>query len=221
VSTTRSQPDESVDALLMIDHLVLATPDLPGTLAGLRARLGVQAAEGGQHPGRGTRNALIALSDVSYLEVVGIDPDQPSAKDARWFRVDSVTKPTLVTWAAKSSNLEYSRATASKHGVELGKILDGHRVRPDGTPLSWRFTDPTRVIADGLVPFLIDWGASSHPAAMAPRGPRLLELRALHPEPRSIQTQLRALGIVLKVSYSPAPGLRACFSTPDGLVELS
>jgi len=212
---------ECLDALQVLDHLVLATPDLSGTIADLETRLGVRAAEGGRHPNRGTRNAVIALSDVSYLEIIGVDPEQPSPTSARWFRVDSVTTPTLVAWAAKSSQLEISITAASEFGVELGEILDGHRTRPDGTPLSWRFTDPNRVVADGLVPFLIDWGESLHPAATAPRGPRLMEFRAAHPEPQSIQTQLRALGIALEVDGCQVPGLRARFSGPNGLVEFS
>ena len=47
--TTRTIPAE-------LDHLVLATPDLSATVAGLAEAVGVRAAPGGRHPGRGTRN---------------------------------------------------------------------------------------------------------------------------------------------------------------------
>ena len=70
----------------------------------LEKLLGVRATPGGQHPGAGTRNALIALGPTTYLEVVGPDPDQPQPDNTRLFGVDGLTAPRLVTWAAKGKD---------------------------------------------------------------------------------------------------------------------
>lgn len=70
------------------------------------------------------------------------------------------------------------------------------------------------------MPFLIDWGAGPHPAAMAPMGVRLVELRAEHPEPAAILAQLEGLGIELAVAAAAAPALVATLDTPRGRVTL-
>ena len=56
--------------------------------------------------------------------------------------------------------------------------MSGSRRRTDGVLLSWRYTDPQTVLADGLVPFFIDWGQSPHPARTAAQGASPIALRA-------------------------------------------
>ncbi|MEP6495792.1 MAG: VOC family protein [bacterium] len=203
-----------------LDHLVYATPDLEATVAELEERLGVRAALGGRHPGRGTRNALIALSDFSYLEVVGPDPSQSGTPNPRWFGVDTLTAPRLVTWAAKSDDIDAAAARAARRGVLLGPIASGSRQRADGVVLSWRFTDPGVMVEDGLVPFLIDWGTSPHPAASAPRGAVLRLLRAEHPDPERLGRALAALDLTLPIARGTHPCLVATLGTTRGDVEL-
>ncbi len=55
--------------LKRIDHLVYATPDFAASVADFEASLGVRPIMGGQHSGRGTPNALLAVSDRPDLEM--------------------------------------------------------------------------------------------------------------------------------------------------------
>ena len=84
----------------------------------------------------------------------------------------------------------------------------------------WKFTDPHVVVAGGLVPFFIDWGASPHPAASAPGGASLSALRGEHPNPAGAAALLRSLGLELPVTKGPRPALIAVLDTPRGLIEL-
>ena len=86
-----------MSALDQIDHLVYATPDLEATVTALEQLLGVRASEGGRHPGRGTRNALLAIGPRSYLEIVGPDPEQHLLEHSTWFGIDALSGPKIVT----------------------------------------------------------------------------------------------------------------------------
>lgn len=206
--------------LARVDHLVYAAPDLDAAVDDLERRLGVHASAGGRHPGRGTRNALIALGPWCYLEIVAPDPEQPAPSAGRWFGIDTLAAPRLVTWAAKGTTLARFAADFSEKGVQLGPVSVGCRTRPDGVALRWAFTDPATVVADGLVPFFIDWGESDHPAAAAVGGIALAGLRAEHPFPGGVQPMLDALGLNLCVNEGPTPALIATMRTASGEMEL-
>ncbi len=98
--------------------------------------LGVRPAPGGRHPGWGTQNALLSLGGQQYLEVLGPDPDQHDFEGHRLFDVDNLSQSCLLTWAAKSKNLENLVIKARKASLDLGKVSQGSRKRPDGTLLA-------------------------------------------------------------------------------------
>jgi hypothetical protein len=214
------QPPPAAPLMTRIDHLVYATPDLDLGIDAVEERLGVRATPGGQHPGLGTRNALVALGSSSYLEIIGPDPEQPKPAGRRRFGIDELSAPRIVAWVVKSMELETLAAAAAERGVTLGAVTAGSRRRPDGILLSWRYTDPATVVADGIVPFFIDWGSSPHPAATAARGASLQQLRAQHPDAVRVQRMLATLGLDLRVEDGPAPAIIATIDSPRGRVEL-
>jgi hypothetical protein len=205
---------------VIVDHLVFAAPDLAAGVTRIARLLGVEAAAGGQHPGRGTRNALVSLGPRTYLEIVGPDLDRPAPSRPRWFGIDSLREPRLVTFAAATVNIDELAERASLGGVGLGVVGHGQRTRADGVELVWRFTDPASVVCDGVVPFLIDWGTSPHPAATAPDGGVLVSLRAEHPDPSSVERCLSVLDLEMDVVNGRAPALVATIRTRYGDVEL-
>jgi len=93
-------------------------------------------------------------------------------------------------------------------------------VRPDGARLTWRLAQdtPGRSL---VVPFVIDWLDTAHPAESAPTGVTLARLSAVHPDPDSVRPALEALGAGITVAEGAEPALVAVLDTPRGRVELS
>lgn len=212
--------------LLKPDHLVYAVPDLGQALDDLAQRLGVRPTPGGQHPGVGTHNALLSLGSNCYLEIIAPDPDQPRPPRPRPFRLDQRTEAKLATWAAREPHLAERIRFARANGYDPGEIVGGARDRPDGVRLAWRTTKRPEALrgevppGDGLVPFLIDWGTTPHPAASAAQGCRLVDLRAEHPDPEQIRQLFAALGVAVDIDSGPRPRLIATIDAPAGSVEL-
>ena len=219
-SIVNAQQSASNALLARVDHLVYATPDLQRGIDTIEGQLGVKATPGGQHPGLGTRNALVALGPTSYLEIIGPDPDQPKPDGPRRFGIDDLKAPRIVRWVAKTSELEAVAVRAARSNVPLGGVIPGSRRRPDGVVLSWRYTNPNTVAADGLVPFFIDWGTSPHPALTAAPGASLVQLRAEHPDPEQVQRMLNRLGLDLRIIRGFPPAIIATIDSPHGRVEL-
>ena len=213
-------PERTADSVSHVDHLVYATPDLRVGIDAIEKLLGIRATPGGQHPGAGTRNALVALGPASYLEIIGPDPEQAPPPEPRRFGIDGLKAPRLAAWAAREKDLERLVAEAARKGVKLGAVGSGSRKRTDGVLLSWRSTSAATVLGDGIVPFFIDWGKTPHPAQSAAPGATLVGLRAEHPDARGVGDILRKLGLDLPVTSAPAPALIATVDCPRGRVEL-
>ncbi|MEU3253594.1 VOC family protein [Streptomyces sp. NPDC006997] len=208
-----TKPSHPTPAIL--DHLVLATPDLAATVADFTARTGVTPAPGGVHLGLGTRNYLVGLGGAAYLEIIGPDPEQSDPDGPRPFGVDGLTGPRTVSWAVRTTDLDAAIATARTRGHDPGPGHAMSRRTPDGALLSWRLTGSAH--PSGLVPFLIDWGTSAHPTAAGLPTTPLLELSATTPVPEEIHRILTALGTGLPLTRGPE-GMAYTLDTPRGPV---
>ena len=93
-----------------------------------KSSLAFRATLGGKHPGRGTRNAFIALGPNSFLEIVAPDPDQPPPKGPRAF-FKGLTESKLVRWFINSRDIRHDRDEAVSKGVPYGEVKPGSRQR--------------------------------------------------------------------------------------------
>ncbi|WP_433461750.1 VOC family protein [Spirillospora sp. CA-128828] len=198
-----------------LDHLVYAGPDLAAAVEDVARLTGVRPVPGGSHVGVGTRNHLLGLGGGAFLEVIGPDPGQPDPAGPRPFGIDDLTEPGLVDWAVATDDLDETIERARAAGYDPGPALDMSRRRPDGELLQWRLTAPRTE----LVPFLIDWGDTPHPARELPVV-RLLSFEVVHPEPGAVRKDLAALGVESNVREGARPALVARLEGPSGPVNL-
>jgi hypothetical protein len=136
------------------------------------------------------------------------------------FGLASDAGPRLLTWAARTRDLDAAVELSRRSGFDPGAIVELSRETPDGKRLRWRLSVAREPVGEGLVPFLIDWGQNPHPSAMSEARCRLDVFRAEHPEPASIRGALAALGCPLAVSRGPRACLFATLAGPNGIAEL-
>jgi hypothetical protein len=202
-----------------LDHLVYGVPDLLAGVRDVHELTGVEPAPGGRHPGRGTANYLIGLGGTAYLEVIGPDPDDQGPP--RWFGLDHLRESRLLTWAVRPADLDACITTARAAGYDPGDPETMSRRTNTGDLLNWRLTPDTVNDTGGIVPFLIDWGPTRHPAGNPLPQLHLAAFTVLTPTPIHTTARLAALGVIADVEHAPYAGLRCVLDGPFGLITLS
>lgn len=207
----------------MLDHLLLGCSDLDEGIAFVERQTGVRPAMGGVHPGRGTRNALLSLGPLHYLEVIAPDPAQievPPTRAELPAMLKQLTAPTLVDWAVHTSDIVGVAERCKKAGVAFSGPTPGSRSRPDGKMLHWQTLnlDNDR---DGLLPFFIQWGAETvHPSVDAPQGCKLDGFAVVSPDSASLVAEFQKLGISVEVESGKPAHLWARIVGPKGPLVL-
>jgi len=207
----------------MLDHLLLGCSDLDEGIAFVESHTGVRPAIGGVHPGRGTRNALLSLGQMHYLEVIAPDPAQtgtPTVRAELPAMLKQLTSPALVDWAVHTSDIAGVAERLRNNGIAFHGPTPGSRARPDGKMLHWQ----TLNLDDdhsGLLPFFIQWSADTvHPSVDAPAGCKLESFAIVNPENALLSSEFQKLGIDVDVTNGAPAHLRATIVGPKGKLLL-
>lgn len=214
---------------VVLDHLVLVVPDLDAAVADLARRTGVTPVNGGSHPGRGTRNALVGLDwegrSGHYLELLAADPGQPDVPEEQMMLgagpAIAAGVPRLHAWAVRTDpdELEHVLAAARAQGIDVGQAVPAARETPSGLRLSWQLAVPAPLGLGGVQPFVIAWD-DAHPTDADLPALELVSLALLHPDPDRAAVALSALGLALPVGHAEEPSIRATVAGPGGEVVL-
>jgi len=196
----------------MLDHVMLACANLEHGIAFVEEHTGVRAVYGGVHPGRGTRNALLSLGAMRYLEIIAPDPQQTNleswvAKDVD--KIKSFKAPRLLGWAVHTSDIEGVAKKLAEAGIKFYGPFQGSRKRSDGRVLNWKTLDLHDDLG-GLLPFYIQWSADTvHPSKDAPTGCTLDRFAIATPDMKQLSQALQQTGVDAPTEHADKPQLRA------------
>jgi hypothetical protein len=199
---------------MRIDHLVWYCADLAEGDRYFAERMDSRSAYGGVHPGEGTANRLLSLSDATYLEILGRDPAQAETSLAP--EVRSLSGSGLYHWAVGGIDLSELRQRASAAGLAGSDLVTGGRTLPDGSWLSWKCFGIHNHGFGALVPFFIDWMDSEHPAMTAPRGGRFAGVEVFSPQAEKLRDLYGILGLDITVTKAAAPGVAVTLESRSG-----
>ncbi len=206
--------------LSQIDHLVYACSSLEKGMAEIEELTGAKVQLGGVHQGRGTHNALLALGENCYLEIIAPDPLQAAVARPLWMGLEALEKSRLTRWCVKSADLGLLKQKTNALALNIGSIQAGQRNLPNGEQLNWQLSDPKACAYDGLLPFFIDWQDSPHPASLLPQSCQLIALEASHPKGILIKDTLQKLDLELAVKPASEVAIIAHIQSPNGLLQL-
>src|SRR5262245_26546785 len=126
-----------------IDHLMICVPDLQSGMEQYK-RIGFDIHPGGDHPGKGTHNA-IAFNTDDYVELLAVrDPVEQQAAA----RVPGTTATGLAEFLAKGGGIRYvvvqsddlgaDVSAMRARGVDVSDVGDASRRTPAGKLLQWK-----------------------------------------------------------------------------------
>lgn len=211
-----------------IDHLVIGAKDLAHGVAYANQIFGVEMPFGGVHEMMGTHNHLMQLGDNVFLEVIAANPHIKSSGHPRWYGLDDPfvrqqleKSPALLSWVVSTDNIH--------------DLLENNADFSYGTPtkvsrgdLTWFFGLPEdgRLLAGGMLPYVMQWQADIHPASrMADLGCRLKFIEIHHPHAEWLEKALKSIGADTFVRLIALPEHQSAYmavhiDTPKGIRTL-
>lgn len=210
-----------------LDHLVIGAKTLQQGVEYVKTYLGVDIPKGGNHPTMGTHNHLMSLGNGCFLEVIAIDPLGAPPQKPRWYGLNDPfvqakieKQPQLLTWVVNTTDIHTFQ---TKSSVSFGSPEPVSRGN-----LHWHFgvPDDGRLLAGGMVPYVIQWHTTPHPSTnMQDMGCSLQKLQIYHPQPDWIASILTAIEVnhlveIHSLSTEKTPYLVAHIQTPSGIKTL-
>jgi catechol 2,3-dioxygenase-like lactoylglutathione lyase family enzyme len=143
------------------DHAIIGVRDLEAAITRWR-ELGFEVAEGGRHPGRGTRNAIVRFG-LDYLELISVYSREEALAAGGNGRVAATFldghEGGLLGYALATDDMEALARRCAEAGLEATGPISRERLRPDGRLLRWRLLIPFGASWLTPWPMFIQWDA--------------------------------------------------------------
>ncbi len=202
-----------------LDHLMFGVARLEDGVDYIHENLCVSSPYGGEHDGLGTHNALYGLQGKLYFEVLAPNEDSDAQSTFRQ-NTEQLTKPQLVSYIVRTSNIADFAKKCSEMGVTTIGPTPFSRITPDGYKLEWQLLFFDEPDFDGLMPIIIDWGNTPHPADSLASDLEMKLFQLGAPNADQLAKLFKKLGIPIQVVHTEDKYIMARFKTVRGDVEL-
>lgn len=198
-----------------VDHVILGINDLERGVREFESKTGVAPKRGGEHPGRGTQNALVSLGDGRYLEILAPAATQQPAAPRE--AAVSHANLTLVGWALHTATIDSLVGQVRSAGIEVEGPVPGSRRAPDGALLAWQSASVDEL---GVTPFFIEWSKDTpHPSTTSPSGCTLAGMAVTSPSAERLQLLFKAVSYASTVSPGDQSQMTITLDCPRGRIE--
>jgi Glyoxalase-like domain len=196
-----------------LDHVIIAASTRPSETPRLVAEYGLELSVGGEHPGWGTCNWIVALGDA-YLELVAVVDERVARASSFGSRALESAGGGLIGWAVRPDDLD---ATAGRLGLDVG---EGSRTRPSGERVEWRMAGLDEAMKRPWLPFFIAWrDHTAFPGATRSPSARIVRLE-LECDARELSDWLGPHSIPLDVRAGDAGLTAVVLDGPQGTIAL-
>ena len=212
---------------MRLDHVSYAAErdGLHATTARLAEALGAEPLDGGIHPRFGTRNMLLPLKGMQYVEVVECldHPASDKAPFGQAVRARSEAGGGWLGWVVSVDDISPFEQRLGRESVA------GNRHRPDGVELTWKQLGVKGLLSDPQLPYMLQWTIED---TIRPGADKISDLTIaglqIAGDPQRVTDWLGTdpseplAGIDVEwVAPKGTPGLLAVdFGTPKGVVRL-
>ncbi len=203
-----------------VDHVVYCTYNLSSGIEYIAQVTGVRPEIGGRHLTKGTHNAILKIGKKAYLEILAPDPKNEDIIGPRWMGIDLLTSPKITRWAVNSIAIGAESKILRSFRPQYGKLESGSRLLNGDQMLTWQLTDPLSLPEIDIIPFLIDWKGSPHPADRMQQKCSLIDINLKYPDPEQSNKLFTRLGLGIQAKDDPYPEIQISLDTPLGVVKI-
>lgn len=201
----------------VIDHVVLAAPDLDDAMQEFEDRAGVGCVIAGSIKGLGLKCARVSFNDSSYLEIIAPDPNAPGPI-GELLKSKNIKELTPFHYAIRSSACE-SLKTEVKEFSYTPDHITMFGARADGSPKKWEMLYLYGHRLGGIVPFFINWEIRDHPCRTLPVVGKLKKFSIRAPEGDPVHELFEHVGVEGINIEIGKPKISFQFSSPEGTVK--
>ena len=133
-----------------IDHIVFGVRDLKAAARTIWNDFGLQAQSGGEHPGAGTANMIVAVGSGQFIELLTVTDASSKHPIVPWLLDKLSNGDRLLHVAIQPDDLD---AEASRLGEP---VMTNQRLAFDGKRVGFRLTGIRGAFGPDLLPFFVE-----------------------------------------------------------------